>query len=311
MVCEITVGVCVKNAQDTIGETIASIALQDFDHDLIEMIVVDGNSSDATLSIIRRMISSKNIAFRIFSDEGKGLGHARQIVVDRARGKYIVFVDGDVKLLPNFFLSQFEFMNNNTRLGVGLGRYLYKSGSLISSSWNMYQSMMDEFVGCAFVFRVDAVRMVHGFDENIKGAAEDVDLILRLNRRGWLTAVNQNAGFYHNYRETFVDFWLEHRWFGYGYYYLTHKHKNAFSAWGNTPQAKLLHGLRIASKTYRVTRCKMIFLIPVLLVIANMASWSGYLSAALHRYTYEARTEKQLHLHSEKSIPSKRESSSL
>src|SRR5208282_6002886 len=305
---EITVGVCVRNAQRTIAETIEGILEQDYSHDLLELIVVDGNSSDATLSIVRKLISKTNVQWRLYSDGGKGLGYARQTVVNQAHGRYVVFVDSDAIIRNDFLRRQIEFMNANPRVGVGLGRYMYQEGNWISSTWNLYHYTMQDFVGCAFIFRRDAVRSVRGFDEQIKGAGEDVDLIARMQSKGWLSAMNERAEFFHNYRATMKDFWLEHSWFGYGGYYLALKNRRLFSPSWNLPPGKLVHGLRTASKAYRTTGRKISFLILPLLLFGNLAWWSGFLNAVTHRYGREG---KSTHTQSRKSMPSNCESSSL
>jgi glycosyltransferase involved in cell wall biosynthesis len=56
---KVTVGICVRNCADYIKEAIASIIDQDFPHDLMELIVVDGCSEDKTLKIIRAALSGK------------------------------------------------------------------------------------------------------------------------------------------------------------------------------------------------------------------------------------------------------------
>ena len=55
-----------------------------------------------------------------------------------------------------------------------------------------------------------------GFDENIKGDGEDLDLIERIKSNGWLLSSNEKARFLHNFRENLIDFWKEQNWFGYG-----------------------------------------------------------------------------------------------
>jgi len=284
---EITVGICVKNAQTTIKETVESVLAQDYQPNLMEIIVVDGNSSDATLSIIRNLISNTRIPCRMYSDGGKGLGYARQTVVNNARGEYVAFVDSDVVIRTDFLRRQFEFMEGNRRVGIGLGRYGYKEGNWLSNAWNLYHSTMQDFVGCAFICRCDAVRSVGGFDPKIKGAGEDVDLIARMQSKGWSTAMSKKAEFFHNYRATLRGFWSEHSWFGYGGYYLALKDQRLFSPSRNLPPGKLIHGLRTASNAYRTTRRKISFLIPPLLLFGNLAWWAGFLNAVLQRYGHK------------------------
>jgi len=278
---QITVGICVKNAEDTIRETIQSILMQDYPAGLTEIIIVDGNSKDATLSIIRNLLSKTRVRWRLYSDGGRGLGHARQAVVNHARGRYIIFVDSDVVIRNEFLREQVEFLNLHPRVGVGLGRYMYEEGkSLLSNTWNLCLSAFPGFVGCAFSFRKDAVRDAGGFDEQIKGAGEEVELITRIQAKGWESAVTESAGFYHNHRWTLRSSWSEHSWFGYSGYYLMCKNRQLFSPLPNLTPGQLVHGFRMASKIHRATRRKISFLILPLLVLSSIAWTCGFLQAA-------------------------------
>jgi glycosyltransferase involved in cell wall biosynthesis len=279
---QITAGICVKNAQSTVAETIESILAQDYRPDLVEIVVVDGNSKDATLSIVQGLLSRGRVRWRLYSDGGKGLGYARQTVANHARGKYLLFVDSDVVIRNDFLREQIGFLNTHPEVGVGQGRYMYKEGGgLLSSTWNLYLSTSPSFIGCAFTFRKDAVRDANGFDEKIRGAGEEVDLIARIRSKGWESAVTEGAKFYHNHRWTLRSFWSEHNWFGRGGYHV--KDRRLLSTSRNLPPGQLLHGLRIAPKTYRLTRRKISFLIVPLLVFGSIAWCVGFVQAAIHR----------------------------
>lgn len=72
MNCEVTIGVVARNNAAT-WEAIESIVGQDFPHELMELIFVDGHSSDETLSIIQKSLENTVIKNRIF-EENKGMG---------------------------------------------------------------------------------------------------------------------------------------------------------------------------------------------------------------------------------------------
>ena len=47
---KVTIGVCARNCETTIGEAVESIIMQDYPHELIEVIFVDDGSTDGTPS---------------------------------------------------------------------------------------------------------------------------------------------------------------------------------------------------------------------------------------------------------------------
>jgi len=292
MMPRVTVGICAKNAENTIGETIESILSQDYPADLTETIIVDGNSVDATLYVVRKLLSKARLQCREYSDGGKGLGYARQIVVNHAHGTYILFVDSDVVIRNDFIREQVEFLNAHPRVGVGLGRYMCKEGGgLLSSTWNLCLSAFPGFVGCAFIFRKEATTEAGGFDEQIKGAGEEVELIERIQSKGWESAVTESAKFYHNHQWTLRSFWSEHSWFGYSGYYLMCKNRHSFSPLPSLPPGQLIYGFRMASKFHRSTQRKLSFFILPLLVLRSIAWTFGFLKAAMRGYRYHLSNE--------------------
>jgi len=82
---KVTIGFCVKNCEDTVKEALVSVVNQDYPHELIEIIVVDGKSNDRTMQIVKEILSSSDIKAKLFLED-KGLGFARQIVLDNATG---------------------------------------------------------------------------------------------------------------------------------------------------------------------------------------------------------------------------------
>lgn len=87
---DISVVVPARNAEAMLDECLDSIEAQE----PREVIVVDGNSTDATLEIARRH------GARILSDGGRGLPAARMLGVRAASGRFVALVDADVVLPP-------------------------------------------------------------------------------------------------------------------------------------------------------------------------------------------------------------------
>jgi len=134
----VTVGICMRNAQDTIGETLNAVLNQDYPTELVEVIVVDGGSSDSSVAIVKLLLERTQRRWKLYSDGGRGLGFARQIVIDRGRGKYVVYVDSDVVIERDLLRRHLEFMESRPNLGIGLSKYLHKEGNWLLSVWSLY-----------------------------------------------------------------------------------------------------------------------------------------------------------------------------
>ena len=191
----VTIGLCARNSEKTIFEAINSVVEQDFPHELMEIIVVDGDSQDKTLSIIRKCLSKTSIRAMFFS-ENVGLGFARQMVVDHAKGDYIIWVDGDIILSRDYIKQQVFFMEHNPSVGTAVGSLgilatdnwvatLENVGYVIESLRHQGKSTTRLLGTEGTIMRVKALRKVGGFDQNIRGSQEDTDVAYRLRRAGW------------------------------------------------------------------------------------------------------------------------------
>ena len=283
---EVTFGLCVKNAEKTVRETIESIVNQKYPQELVEIVIVDGCSRDRTLSVLNSFTSRTDVRTRVYSDEGRGLGYSRQMVVDHAVGRYIIFVDGDVRLTDDFVQRQVEFMDAHPRVGVAVGRYMYQEGPPISLLWSLYNHIawIEYFGNDATIYRREAIDEAGGFDTKIKGACEDLDIIIRLQANGWLHCVNANAAFHHTCRDTLRDFWTEQTWYGYGEHYISHKHKDLYDRQRGFPIVSPVHRLRSAARAYDFSHRKLSFLMPLLLTFAGMAWRIGFTRAHADGY---------------------------
>lgn len=284
----VTLGVCVKNAERTIGDCIDTITRQTYSKRRIDRIIVDGNSTDKTLRIIQSALAHARIQSRIYSDHSRGLGFARHLVVSQAKGEYVVFVDADVELTQDFVQKQVEFMENNLSVGASIGRYMCKRGNRISTLWGIsHELAFDRFIGTdAVIFRRQALEDAGNFDTNIRGAAEDLDAFMRIKSEGWQITVNASAPFFHKCRGSLRELLTEENWFGYGNHYLLHKNKSShlFQRYIRSTLGCVPYSLHMASKVYQTKHWKSSFAIPILFVLARIAWWGGFVRAHLAGY---------------------------
>jgi glycosyltransferase involved in cell wall biosynthesis len=291
---QVTVGLCVKNSEGTIEETVKSIACQDFPHEEMEIIVVDGKSEDKTLSIIQNNLSTSDIQMKTYSDQGQGLGPARQIVVDNARGMYIIWIDGDVVLPQDYVKNQVKFMNQNPIVGAAQGKWgISETRSFVAALENLgeldhkHEERNPHTIGTIRgIYRVEAIEQAGGFDKCIKGAAEDTDLSFRIWKNGWLLAKSQ-VKLYHKFRDTWKDLWKEYSWWGYGDHYISHKYPELVTMWQHLPIVRATGGLLHAFTAYGLSHQKKSFILPLHHFFKASAWCFGFIKSNIEGYGHK------------------------
>lgn len=280
---KITIGVCVKNGAADIGKAITSIMEQDFPHENIEVIFVDDGSEDDTLSVIQSYLPKLDMQVKLFHQKWKGLGQSRDTIVDCATGKYIIWVDSDMTLTKDFVTRQAEFMELNSDVAVGKGQYgLCPQKNLVSYLENI------EFVAShvrrrekpnllplgtgGSIYRVEAIRQVDGFDPNIKGSGEDTDAEFRLRKAGWKLEATAPV-FYEKRRGTWKSLWIEYFWFGQSGSNLSESERQIVGAYRFWPPFMLFVEVSRVVTAYQLSRCKLVFLMPLHFVFKRVA-WS-------------------------------------
>lgn len=276
-----------RNCENTIGEAIKSIVIQDFPHESIEVIFVDDGSTDKTLSVIEMYIPKMDMPVKVFHQKWRGLGVARNVVVDNAIGEYIIWVDGDMRLSKDFVRKQVEFMDRNPSVGIGKGMYgIYVPQNLVETLENI------EFVATNIVrkensgllplgtggsiYRVEAIRMVGGFAPRIKGSGEDMEAEYRIRKAGWALGVS-SAVFYEKRRKTWGALWKEYFWHGQSGFYFLRKDKRLLNPYKFWPPLLLITELFRAVHAYQLTRHKTAFLLLVHYIFKRTAWFFGFL----------------------------------
>ena len=287
---KVTIGVCVKDSEKTIEMALRSVFAQDFPHELIEIVIVDDGSTDQTLSLVKILASSADIKTRIYHHSWKGIAFSRQVVVDNARSKYLIWVDSDYELRTDFVRQHVGFMESNPDVGVASGQEV-TGGETLVAFLESVSALPDNpkqinivDVGGA-IYRVEAIKDAGGFDEELKGAGEDVDLTNRMKKTQWRLSEDQ-AQFYHRHRKTWKALWSEYRWWGYGMHYVTHKHHGQF-AMVNIPLIAMAIAVKRMPKLYKGDRGKRIFLLPLHSFLKHAAWCFGFMESHVSGHGHE------------------------
>ena len=272
-----------------IAEAIDSVVRQDFQHELMELIIVDGCSYDKTIPIIRERLSRTDISYKIFS-ENAGLGYARQIVVDNASGTYIVWVDGDIILSQNYISQQVDFMEHHPLSGIAQGTHgllnddnqvaiLENIGYVVNSIIHHGKETLGLIGTQGSIYRAEAMKTTR-FDSDIKGAGEDEDVAYQIKKIGWKLYIT-DAVFYHRQKRTWKALWNEHFWYGYGLHFIQHKYRDLFSE-------KPTRWVILSSLAYKLTHRKVVFLLPLNFIFKKTALVFGFTMAHIDGYGHKA-----------------------
>jgi len=281
-----TIGVCVRNCEATIKEVINSIINQDFPHELMEVIIVDDGSEDRTLSVILGTISATNIQTKVFPIGRKGLGPARNTVVDNSCGNYIIWVDGDMTISKEFVKKQVEFMEKNPNVGIAQAKYgAVASKNLVVYLENVWWLVDDHknkentLPGTGgSIYRIKAIRQVGGFDNQFTGAGEDIEAAYRIRAAGWLMS-RTPAEFYEKRKTTWKALWYEKVWKGYGLHRAFHEHCDMDRIYEMAPPIGFLAGLLRSFAAYKLTGQKRVFLLPLHSFFVKTALCFGFMKS--------------------------------
>jgi glycosyltransferase involved in cell wall biosynthesis len=261
----------------------------------MEIVIVDDGSTDKTLEIVKAFATRANVITRVYSHNWKGIASARNVVVKESQGRYIIWVDGDMRLPPDHVKKQVEYMESNSKVGVAKACYGFISSNKIvaalenSRAFDL-QPNSPKLVGTGgSICRVKAVREVGGFDESIRGAGEDIDVLIRIMKKGWLISTT-SALFYEQFKETWSSLWLQYYWWGYGAHYIWHKHRHAISIVVRLPLTAFLVGVARFFRVYKLHRKITYLLLPIHEVYKNVAWCVGFAGSHNDRYGHKTKS---------------------
>ncbi len=95
-----------RNEESYLAATLESIRAQETDR-AHEVLVVDGNSEDATVDIAREHGAA------LVAEPGRGIGHARHVGARVACGEWLAFIDADTILDPVYLDMMFEHVREH------------------------------------------------------------------------------------------------------------------------------------------------------------------------------------------------------
>ena len=140
-----------------------------------EVIVVDNASTDGTAQAVRTQFPTVTLLA-----EAQNLGScAKALGVDRAAGRFVVFLDDDSYPRPGTIDRMIEHFEADPQLAAAGFRVHLPDGREECSAFP------DVFIGCGVGFRASALSEVGGLDRALFMQAEEYDLSFRLINAGY------------------------------------------------------------------------------------------------------------------------------
>ncbi|HEY6072909.1 MAG TPA: sugar transferase, partial [Anaerolineales bacterium] len=110
----------IRNEAPFIAKTLASVFAQDYPPECMEVLVVDGASTDATREVVTRLISENpRLSVQLLDNPRLIVPTGMNIALREARGKIIIRVDGHCVIASDYVRRCVEHIQQDEVVGVG------------------------------------------------------------------------------------------------------------------------------------------------------------------------------------------------
>lgn len=219
-----------RNEEQTIERCLASIVGQDYPAGRLEVLVVDGGSTDGTRSLVERAAEESAVPIRLLENPGRVVPAALNVALAAAEGEFLVRVDGHsvpardyVRRCVQGNVEHDAALSGGWVRAVGNGPVSRAVAAAFASpfsmgnaaSWNAPSAPRDVASVPCGSYRVDALRAIGGFDEG-QHANQDYEANYRLRRAGERIVLLPEVWFDYIPRSTFRA--LARQFARYGYF---------------------------------------------------------------------------------------------
>lgn len=174
------------NAQKTIKYAIDSLLAQTYKID--EIILIDDNSSDNTLDIVKKY----NFIKIIKNQYNLGLGYNRNLAIKNCQNEIVGSIDADVELHKSWLEILIKEINKKNIIMCG-GKMIEKKidnqinlwrAKYYSQNWGNKLIIDPPYLyGCNTLLKKSAWKKIDGYDEKLKTNGEDIEFIKNLRSK--------------------------------------------------------------------------------------------------------------------------------
>jgi glycosyltransferase involved in cell wall biosynthesis len=187
MQIKISIIITCYNLGEYLEEAIASIKEYSKSEDYEIVLVNDGSTNASTNTILEEVVKSDKAIIYI-NQSNLGLAKARNNGIKQAKGEYIIPLDADNKLRPEFIEQTISILDNNPEIDVvhGNAQNFWNQVSIWKSkSFYFPEMLLNNYIDACAGFRKSTWEKLGGYDEKMPVMGfEDWDLWLRMGNAG-------------------------------------------------------------------------------------------------------------------------------
>ncbi|PIE85935.1 MAG: glycosyl transferase family 2 [Bacteroidia bacterium] len=213
-----SVVVPVYNRPDEIDELLQSLRQQTYKQ--FEIIIVEDGSKNGCHEVVKKYEKQLNIKY--YYKENTGPGTTRNYGAERAHGDYLVFFDSDCIIPEKYFEIVNKALNKNKLDAFGGPDMAHESFTVIQKaiSYSMTSFLttggirgskksMEKFHPRSFNmgYTQEVFEATEGFSTMRFG--EDIDMSIRIVKKGFSTGLIKEAGVFHKRRTDFRKFFKQ------------------------------------------------------------------------------------------------------
>lgn len=204
-----------------------------------EVIVVDGSQDEILHPVIDHF--KDKIDLKYFHEKGLGASESRNLGCEKAKGDFLVFIDSDCVVPADYFVKVKAFLSENSKVDA------YGGPDAADDTFSPFQKAVNYAMTSTLTTGGIRGRKKHigkfqlrGFNMGVKReaffsvggysgmqVAEDIDLSMRLQKAGYITALIPKAFVYHRRKASFYKFYKQLYFHGKGRIDLHMKHGDA------------------------------------------------------------------------------------
>lgn len=219
---------CYNQAQ-YLDEALQSVLEQTYTN--WECIIINDGSPDDTEEVAKRWIE-KDSRFKYVYQENGGLSSARNAGISIAQGEYILPLDADDKIAPNYISLAVQSFQEDVSLKVvycKAEKFGVEAGLWQLPPFSIYDLCRFNMIFCSAIFKRKDWELVGGYDVTMIYGLEDWEFWIAVLKNGGNVKCLDLIGFYYRIRKNSMTrrINLEHRRFLENY--VVKKHIDFFS----------------------------------------------------------------------------------